>query len=456
MSGLDDYSRFYWTVDQAGNSAISGEASNFPSFSTQDYPSTYNPYVSGEIGLGYRFYSYDPLAVPTRTPSSWLLNDKTSPFAPLGLNAFCYEDYTIDFFLKVSGESYQHIMGVEDWSIYYEDHQIHQIQGGSLHTSCICNLSGEFRHIEFNRSLGVNRIFVSGESQVLIDDLWSPIPIAESAQWHLGVIDYSLRNVDFVIDGLHFSTGVARHQENFVPQKTAYTRLVVTGIASPDNGLILFSIIPEMQVEFPSWESTIFATQNNRIRFSEDSTIALTMAPDETIPADVIDHITFSDPLELFSGFYGETVYSGITNEILIESVFDLQVQLEESTVINEGVIFDLIGNTIQLPISMEVVIEASTSNKVSFTFGFVNALELQIGFSFLNSLNADFETSFSFKNSLTSNVSLSFSFKNRILAVNEFQKNFTFFNRILTSEPVIGNPEEYTGFYFSEIHGVQ
>jgi hypothetical protein len=455
MSGLDDYTRFYWSVDQAGNSAVSGEIENFPSFFEESYPATYNPYVSGEVGLGYNFYSYDPLQIPTRTPSRWLLNDKVSPFAPAGLDAFYFGDYTIDFYLKVSGESFQPIIGSDDWSIYYENKEIHQKQGLIHHVACVCDLSGEFKHIEFNRSSEVNRIFISGESQTLINDLWNPIPVS-SYSWYLGVTDYTLRDVNYVLDELRFSTGIARHTENFTPISSHYTfDTVPTTIPSPINGVISFYLSSNLEVILFEWEPTVYGNSVSNISIPGNFSFTLEISPDEKSEY-IYNQIQFENSLTLFCGFYGLTVPAIQNIEILFESSLDILTDFEGSTVITylePGTFYDLVENVIQIPVSLEVEVIGYLA-KVSWEITFRNALELEIQFDFLNTLNFDFEKSFSFKNSLTSEVSLSYSFLNRILAANELEKNFTFFNRILTDDPVIPNPEEYNGFYFSEIHG--
>jgi hypothetical protein len=455
MSGLDDYTRFYWSVDQAGNSAVSGETENFPSFSTERYSSSYNPYVSGEVGLGYNFYSHDPLKIPTRGPSNWLLNDKISPFAPVGLDAFYFGDYTIDFYLKVSGESFQPIIESDDWSIYYENKEIHQKQGLSHHVSCVCDLSGEFKHIEFNRSENTNRIFISGELQELLNDSWNPAPVS-SYSWHLGVVDIDLRDIDYVLDELRFSTGIARHTENFIPISSHYTFATVpTTIPSPVNGVIDFFIESNFEVVLQELGLTFYGSNISNINIPGNFVLTLEVFTDETSEY-VYPNIQLESSLELICNFYGLTIPAIQNGEILFEPGLNIAVDFVGSSIIDSlepGTIYDLIDNQIIIPVSLEVEVIGQIA-EVSWSISFVNALELEIQFDFVNGLNFDLETSFSFKNSLTSKVSLSYSFMNKMLVVNELEKNFTFFNRILTDDPVIPNPQEYNGFYFSEIHG--
>jgi len=456
MSGLDDYARFYWSVDQAGNSAVSGETKNFPSFSSENYSVTYNPYVSGEVGLGYNFYSHDPSKIPTRGTSKWLLQDKTNPFAPAGLDAFYFGDYTIDFYLKVSGESFQPIIGSDDWSVYYENKEIHQKQGLDHHVSSVCDLSGEFKHIEFNRSENTNRIFISGELQELLNDSWNPAPVSIYS-WHLGVIDIDLRNVDYVLDELRFSTGIARHTENFIPSSSHYTFAApVTEISSPDNATISFSTFAYLETNLPEWEQTFYRNQVLNISIPGNFSLTSALASDETVLSISNGVIRFESLSELFVGFYGLTTPAIQNGEILLESSSSMLTNFEGSLIVNpldSGTIYDLIDNQITIPISFEVEIIGQVKATI-WSITFVNALELGIQFDFLNGLNFDLENSFSFKNSLTSKVSLSYSFMNRMLAVNEVEKNFTFFNRILTDDLTIPSPQEYSGFYFSETYG--
>ena len=150
-----------------------------------------------------------------------------------------------------------------------------------------------------------------------------------------------------------------------------------------------------------------------------------------------------------------EFISDGVTLELLPSDILEL-IQNE----IKLPIIFDVesekfVHLNISFELNPEIVSNILIVTSGIYTFSFINALELGIQFDFINVLNFDLETSFSFKNSLTSKVSLSYSFMNRMLTVNEVEKNFTFFNRILTDDLTIPSPQEYSEFYFLEIHGV-
>jgi len=207
MSGIDQYTRFYWSVDEAGNlaeselTALSGEAwweynwdtqaydipqgdIRFPLFQSGYSDSNNDPEVAGKFSgeVGYRFYSALPSdgETVTRVNSCWLAYD--SEAGPPGFSALGYGDYTIDFWLKINpGAGSSQIQTLiynsnNDWSLFYNNGVLGQVQGASHSVTCAADFSDQiFHHIEINRSYGINRIFIDGVLQTLITDTWNPI-----------------------------------------------------------------------------------------------------------------------------------------------------------------------------------------------------------------------------------------------------------------------------------------
>ena len=82
------------------------------------------------------------------------------------------------------------------------------------------------------------------------------------------------------------------------------------------------------------------------------------------------------------------------------------------------------------------------------------NALEMQWRLSLLNTLNFGFKSQFKFKNQLTEAFIKEFIMRNKLLPYNEVEKNLILFNRLLDEQSIQTN--EYNGFYFSEISGLE
>lgn len=539
MSGIDDYTRLYITFDIGTiPSGSSTEITNMAWASQAYYDSgtntwySLNPdtglytlpgnnadypqsqigqnveYLSGVYGgNGFRIRSHEPTVIPTQGASWWIIGDRTNPFAVQGLYALFYGDYTIDFWVKVNSltSDYQPIFtNASGWSVYYKDGVLYQEQGTSIDVSCACDLVGSFHHIELNRSLGVNRIFVDGVLQTLLTDVWNPVA-SSLYSFFIGCSYNTYRNVDLIIDEIRFSTGIARHTENFdVPTShytrpslvyvfiyetgtgTTYSGYVVSGsstigqiatistsdgslktgtvfkslgtgtIASPTNATLLFSLFASNSIEL-AHKPTVFAIQDGVIRFEGTLSTYLEIYK-QPFGFPIVDGKLFYEyPLGLDVHFYGLTVPAIQDGVISFDKSFELLTEISGSiiTEIIEGTIYELIDNTVQIPMSLfvSIVMDAGTSVSPSYSFTFRNMLvdNLETDFSFLNALNADFELNFTFSNILMVGFEMMFQFPNKLLPYNELEKDFLFVNRLLGTEIF----EEYDTFYFSERHGV-
>lgn len=80
----------------------------------------------------------------------------------------------------------------------------------------------------------------------------------------------------------------------------------------------------------------------------------------------------------------------------------------------------------------------------------FENGLEVELDLICLSSLYGRYEFDFLFRNSTTSQIIQECEIFNKVLSVNEVEKNIGFFNRVSPTQSY-----EYSGFYFSKIHGV-
>lgn len=494
MSGIDDYTRFYWDTDVVStNIAWSSQAyynsgtntwySLNPDSGLYDLPNNTNDYPHSIIGQSYTGYSaptgvfggtalgiksYDPSAVPTRSRVYQSVNDRANPLAVKGLFACLADDYTIDFWVRINvGASGKQPILTDtqiDWGIYYEDGVLAQKQGSTSLISCLADLSDySYHHIEFNRSSGVNRIFVDGVLKELVSNVWS---IDESIQnlslisintYYIGCPSNTYRNVDYDFDGIRFSSNLARHIYDFTPPTSVYTRdAIVTEISSPTDAIISFGGILSNSIEIDQG-SREYSIQNGFIKFEGELHNSLEVYKEPFSFPWVISKLEYNEPLQFSLDCNG--VYSPAVQdiEIVFDDSLEIVVELEGSGIYEriEGTIYDLINNTEQIPISLSttLVLDAGTSVTPTYTFTFRNQLvdNLETDFSFLNALHIDLEFSFSSRNSLMEGFEMLFTFPNQILPYNELIKDFAFMNRLLGT--IIF--EEYDTFYYSERHGV-
>ncbi len=75
---------------------------------------------------------------------------------------------------------------------------------------------------------------------------------------------------------------------------------------------------------------------------------------------------------------------------------------------------------------------------------------ELELEFTFLNSISSDVDKDLLISNRSTIGVDIDFLISNKLFLYNEVEKNFISKNKLLSFLS-----DEYTGFYFSKIHGV-
>lgn len=79
-----------------------------------------------------------------------------------------------------------------------------------------------------------------------------------------------------------------------------------------------------------------------------------------------------------------------------------------------------------------------------------VQLYNLELEFTFLNSISSDVDKDLLISNRSTIGVDIDFLISNKLFLYNEVEKNFISKNKLLSFLS-----DEYTGFYFSKIHGV-
>jgi len=143
------------------------------------------------------------------------------------------------------------------------------------------------------------------------------------------------------------------------------------------------------------------------------------------IPQFIVDLVTLTPlPVYLDIEFY---------QSFLMESDVDSAIVLFP--------MFDSVGE-------MNTVLSILSPN--FYDWDFVNGLEIELNLICLSSLYGGYESGFSFLNSITSQIIKECRMFNKVLPINEVEKNITFFNRVSPTQSY-----EYSGFYFSKIHGV-
>jgi hypothetical protein len=496
MSGIDDYTRFYWSVDNASigmNDAWLSQAYFDTNTSTwyslnpntgaydlpgnsDDYPhlsigQSYAGYVypSGKFGLGFQVSSYNPDIVPTQPRVYWSGSDKTNYNAVKGFFACLDQDYTIDFWFKLnvgaSGKQPIFFCNNLSWEIYYQDGFIIQKQGLNNSISCEVDFSDlGFHHIEFNRSLGVNRIFVDGLLKTLSSNSWLitidilTTSLIDSGTFWIGCPTNTYRNVDYIIDEVRFSTGIARHIENFTVATSVYTRVAfVTKINSPTNATIILSGSFDFKSTLEDSYLKLPAIQNGRILFTEPINMGLEVYK-YPFAFPLTMRLNYEELFTLELNCIGLTVPSITDGEIIFDLSFTEELIVGLGNIIDvleQGTIYRLINNALKIPTEFSAIVQLNrgTAKVPEYSITFWNKLlnDFEGSFSFKNVLNSDYVSQFVFKNVLTSPVEKSFSFPNKVLLKNEFDQDFMFVNRLL-DESVF---ESYTTFYFSERHGL-
>jgi len=534
MSGIDDYTRFYWSVDNASvgmNDAWLSQAYFDTNTSTwyslnpntgaydlpgnrDDYPhlsigQSYEGYVypSGKFGLGFQVSSYNPDVIPTRPRVYWSGSDKTNYNAVKGLYACLDQDYTIDFWFKLNAgaSGKQPIFFCEKlgWEIYYQNGFIVQKQGLNNLISCAVDFSDlGFHHIEFNRSSGTNRIFVDGLLKTLNSNSWFIttdiliISLTDSGTFWIGCPTNTYRNVDYIIDEVRFSTGIAGHTENFTVATSAYTREpFVIEIDSPTNaqvflaGNLEFSVVPDLsQTRIPSEKTFAYLLQNEsnssgnvvlEVSSTEGfevgkyyqivgldgkmefilileigiGTITVSSLTNNYLAGSKIGlygflHLVFNEPINMGLEVYRYPFSFPLTMTLNYVELFTLEancIGLTVPPIIDGEIIFDL-SFTEELIVGLGNIIDVLEQGTIYRLIN--NALKIPTEFSAIVQLNRGTakvpEYSITFWNKLLNDFEGSFSFKNVLNSdyVSQFvfknvltspvEKSFSFPNKVL------------------------
>jgi len=154
----------------------------------------------------------------------------------------------------------------------------------------------------------------------------------------------------------------------------------------------------------------------------------------------IFPNIVFDSSMEL-SGFLYVTSYLPIEGyEVIFDSIIEFLIDFE-LTVEFDGIFLS----------NLSLHGQISFPEECELFFQFPNGLELGFQFQFSNVLQQDFETEFMFVNMLTSYFDYDFIIGNQLLGYNEVSKSFVFLNRV-----GISSIDDYSGFVFSKIHGIE
>jgi len=479
MSGIDEYTRFHWSIDSSEDAWLSQaffDGSQWLSYNydtgAYDLPNNHDDYphpnigsYDGKIGLyspgkfgdGIHFYSQTQSSVI----SYYRVEDAYNPHAMPGFSALITGDYTIDFWIKVTGSGFQPILyhsGTFYQITYNDGILLVSIGGNQNKLGCSCNLTGSFHHVEINRSDGHNRIFIDGVWQPLLYDDWIPLSsYIDPSGWCFGCQWYNLTDVDYVLDEIRLTSGIARHVVNFDVPTEPYTRVFpATEITSPTDGEIIF--ISDLELGYTLVpKSTTLAIMNGEILFKQPVDLQVTFPERETVPAIQDGRIRFELLFDLDSGFYGITVPAiqdgEITFDAVLESSLDLQGYLLSVTqIVNQVYEITPLPATLTAELAVDLILYRVFSPPTTYQITFWNALELGWQFIVLNALEYKVSGSIEFVNQSTVKISFELNITNKILAKNEVTKSLTLYNRLLDSV-LISN---YSGFYFSKIHGAE